>query len=114
MSELKHDFGANVRARRLQLGNMSQDILAEKSNISAQTISSIENGKHYPSYNVLVRIAKALKTHPAKLMVGDSDIWTIEDKELQYVLVEAFKNLTPKQREVALKLVGSLAEIELG
>lgn len=113
MTNFINDFATNVRTIRKKLDNMSQEQLAEKVGVSIQTISSIENGKHYPSYNVLLKLANALQTHPAKLMIGDCEFWTIEDKELQYILVETFKDLSPKQREIALKLVHSVSEMEL-
>ena len=92
---------------------MSQEVLAEKANVSVQTISSIENAKHFPSYTKLVLLSNALKIHPARLMMGNGEFWEIEDKELQYLLIQTFKDLTPKQREIALKLVKSVSGIDI-
>ena len=112
MYDFIKDFAVNVKQQRIKFG-MNQENLANASFVSVQTISSIENAKHFPSYKILVNISKALKLHPAQLLIGHSEFWNIEDKELQYVLVEAFKNLTPKQREIALKLVQTVSELDV-
>ncbi len=112
MFDFIKDFAANVKKQRINLG-MNQENLADASFVSVQTISSIENAKHFPSYKKLVNISKALQLHPAQLLISNSEFWNIEDKELQYVLVEAFKNLTPKQREIALKLVQTVSELDV-
>ena len=112
MFDFIKDFAANVKKQRINLG-MNQENLADASFVSVQTISSIENAKHFPSYKKLVNISKSLQLHPAQLLISNSEFWNIEDKELQYVLVEAFKNLTPKQREIALKLVQTVSELDV-
>lgn len=112
MSEFLQDFANNLKKRRMEL-NLKQAQLAEKAGVTVQTISSIENAKHFPAYKKLIRISAALQVHPAQLIIGDSECWNIEDKELQYILVEQFKHLSPKQRAIALKLVQSISELDI-
>jgi len=111
MVDFKKEFGKKVRAYRKEK-NMNQEMFAERASISPQTLSGIETGSHFPSYPVLTRIIDALKTHPAKLFAYDDEVWNINDKELQFILVEAFKNLDFEKRKIVLKIVRCLAETE--
>lgn len=49
-----------VRRQRLWIG-MKQEELARKSNISRQTISDIENGKHLPRVDIAYKVARCLR-----------------------------------------------------
>ena len=53
-------LGEALRALRVQ-ARFSQEVLAEKADLSAIFISRIERGKESPSLDSLVKIAKALK-----------------------------------------------------
>lgn len=112
MLEVINDFATNVKKQRKKLA-MSQEELANKADVSIQTISSIENTRHFPTYNKLIRLSNALQVHPAQLLIENCEFRNTEDKELQFVLVQAFKDLTPKQREIALHLVRSISEINI-
>lgn len=109
MDELITVYARNVRNKRQEL-DMSQEEFGSLVGISTQTVSAIENCKHFPSYKKLVKISEVLKVHPARLLIGDSEILTVEDTDLKYILVETFKNLTPKQRDLALKFTRFIAE----
>lgn len=55
-------MGSKIREYREKL-RMSQEELAEKSNVSRSTISQLENGyERNTTSNILIRIAKALDT----------------------------------------------------
>ncbi len=60
-ANLKHRrlLGDSVRSKR-KMVNYSQELLAEKANLSAVFISRIERGIESPSIDSLVKIAKAL------------------------------------------------------
>jgi transcriptional regulator with XRE-family HTH domain len=47
---------------------MSQADLAERSGISREYIARLETGHHDPSVSTLVKLAKALKVKPGKLL----------------------------------------------
>ena len=48
--------------------DMSQADLAKKSDISREYIARLETGHHDPSVTTLVKLAKALKVKPGKLL----------------------------------------------
>ncbi len=61
-------LGQAIRARRNQLA-LSQEKLAEKSDLSTVFISRVERGKESPTVDSLAKIAKALKITVCDLVV---------------------------------------------
>ncbi len=61
------DFSTNFKRLRKREG-LSQDTLAEKLNVSRQTVSSWERGNSYPDLDMLVRISEVLHTDPNALL----------------------------------------------
>jgi transcriptional regulator with XRE-family HTH domain len=63
-------FSNNIKAIRLQL-NLTQEQLAERSDISISYIKQIESGKDYKniSLTVLLKLSKALDTSIANLFL---------------------------------------------
>ena len=59
----------NLRAERNRK-NYSQEVLAEKTNLSAQTISYIERGVQVPSLLTALDIANALEIDINELLKG--------------------------------------------
>lgn len=59
----------NLRAERNRK-NYSQEVLAEKTNLSAQTISYIERGVQVPSLLTALDIANALEININELLKG--------------------------------------------
>lgn len=59
--ELKRRLSANIKKIR-KSKNLSQFDLAEKANLSNQTINSIEGKRLWPSDKTMVKIANALET----------------------------------------------------
>lgn len=59
--------GRNVRKRREALA-LSQEELADKADVSARYIGSVERGKQSATVSVLSRIAQALDVTPASLL----------------------------------------------
>ena len=62
-------FGFRIRTLREQLG-WSQDQLAEKANLHRTYISGLERGERNVSVLNILRLARALKTTPGKLLDG--------------------------------------------
>jgi transcriptional regulator with XRE-family HTH domain len=60
-------LGEAVRAKRGEL-DFSQEKLAERAGLSTVFISRVERGKESPSFDSLVKIAKALKVHVRDLV----------------------------------------------
>ena len=65
--ELKNIFGQNVKIRRKRMG-LSQELLAEKVNLSRNTISDIETGQKFATAETLVLLAQALETEAYELL----------------------------------------------
>ncbi len=57
-----------VKLERTRI-NLSQQDLAEKVNVSRQTIHSIESGKFMPSYILAIKIARVLNIPVEELFV---------------------------------------------
>ena len=63
------EFGARVRARRQQLG-LSQEALADQSELHWTFIGQVERGQRNLSLHNIVRIAKGLDSDPGELVRG--------------------------------------------
>lgn len=61
------DFSTNLKALRKK-ASLSQDSLAERLNVSRQTVSSWERGKSYPDLDLLVQLCDALRVTPNELL----------------------------------------------
>lgn len=69
--DLKHALGANIRHHRRSKG-MTQEALAERVDVSIETIGKIERGAGAPSFDTVERIAAALSLPPLALFgVGE-------------------------------------------
>lgn len=64
---LRIAFGILVRTKRENL-SMSQEILAEKSDLNTNYVGSIERGERNVGLEVIYKLAQALKTHPKNLL----------------------------------------------
>jgi putative transcriptional regulator len=58
----KCNIGNNIRSLRFHSGEMTQQELADLTEVSRQTIVAIEQGKYSPSLELAFRIARAFKT----------------------------------------------------
>ena len=61
------DVALNLKLKRRQSG-LSQQELAQKLNVTRQTISAWENGKAYPDIEMLILVAKHLNTDANSLI----------------------------------------------
>lgn len=64
------DVGARIRKVRQELG-MTQEQLAEKSGISQEYISRLENGEHSPSRKTIEKVAAAMNRQARDFDVCD-------------------------------------------
>jgi len=103
----KKEFGKNLRKWR-KIKNITQEELAFLSKTTAPTISSYECGCAIPSFNTMMRLAQALEIAPVQLFAYDSEKLSIEDKELQYILVEKFKNIPFSKRKMIFAIIDSI------
>ncbi len=72
-NELRENLSKNIKQRRAAF-SLTQEKLAEKVELSAQTINDIEGCRTWVSDKTLVKLAEALHTTPAELLLkGDAD-----------------------------------------
>lgn len=103
----KKEFGKNLRKWR-KLRNITQDELAFQADTTSPTISSYESGSAIPSFNTMLRLTEALEISPAQLFAYDSEHLKIEDHELQYILVEKFKNIPFEKRKLIFAIIDAI------
>ena len=70
-------LGDNIQKLRKDL-KLSQEQLAEKIDVTRQTISNWENGKFYPDIDALVKISKCFN-------ISLDDLLSYDDKVLEYL-----------------------------
>ena len=62
MKGKKYQIRNNVRKLRFEYGEMTQQQLAEKVNVTRQTIVAIEKNKYSPSLELAFKIAQVFET----------------------------------------------------
>jgi len=62
-------LGKNIAFLRKESG-LSQDVLAERLDVSTRYVQKLEKGIHTPSLGLLVRLRKVLKTQWVHLLEG--------------------------------------------
>ena len=69
MESYRRTLAENVKSARKSLA-LSQEALALEAEIDRTYISGIERGLRNPSLDLIVRLAKSLKTTPAALLMS--------------------------------------------
>ena len=104
MKDLKL-FGMRMKELRA-VRNLSQEQLAEKADISPKYMSRIEMGLHFPSFNIITKLANALQveakdffefTHEAK-----------NTRELKEMISNLLKEADEERLRLALKILRAL------
>ncbi|MBR6142680.1 MAG: helix-turn-helix transcriptional regulator [Treponema sp.] len=70
--ELRQNLSANIKMYRKRL-SLTQEKLAEKSELSSQTINDIEGCRTWVSDKSLVKISEVLYTTPSDLLLSQVD-----------------------------------------
>lgn len=109
MEDLLKQIGRRIYDRRKQL-RLTQDELAEKANITSQTVSAAELGKKALRPENIIGISHALNISTDYLLLG---IITTEDKLL---LLKDISDLSPAQfrhlEDIILSFAAALREKE--
>lgn len=71
MENFSEIFRLNLKFYREEK-NLSQRELAIQSDVTDGSIGMIESGKSKPSFDMIVKLANALKVHPADLFLRDA------------------------------------------
>jgi transcriptional regulator with XRE-family HTH domain len=104
-SKLAKRLGRNIAARRKQLA-WTQDQLAERIKVDAETISRFERGVNLPSLPTLDKLAATLKIPIGELM-SEADTEIGDDA----VLISTWLHgLNPKSRQFVLNIVRDCCE----
>lgn len=107
MIDDKKEFGKNLRKWR-KARAITQEKLAEIADTTTQTISSYECGGAVPGFNTIVKLANALDVSLGQLFNYDKACLTIDDIELQYVLVEKFRDIPYDKRVLIYRLIDAV------
>ena len=70
----------NIRTLRFHSGEMTQQQLADRAQISRQTIVAIEKGNYSPSLELAFRLARIFKTPLEEVFIYDPDRVVEKDK----------------------------------
>lgn len=73
MAELQAVFIQNLKKERSRL-RISQQVLAERADLSSGFIGEIESGRKFPSVDNVERLARALEVPPYRLYMSDRDL----------------------------------------
>ena len=92
------EIGERIRQCRKALG-LTQEALAEKSEMTTQAISLFESGKRMMRFDSLLKLATALNTSTDYLLTGK----TIDRDKL--ILSEKLDKLTPQQVKIIETIV---------
>ena len=96
-------FGNNMRERREALG-LSQDDVADRTNLSGNAISRYELGTSEPGALTFHKIAKALETNADNLAPGAYKAEPAEQTEIAKIS-EAFGKLPEREQAVAYQAI---------
>ena len=101
--DIKKLFGLRVKEYRKKLG-LTQAQLAELVSIDDKHISCIENGKNFPSADLIARISAALKIEPKELF----EFYHLqESKNLKKDIVTMLDTLSQEQLQEVFKYIRS-------
>ena len=94
MNDYANDFFDNLIFYRTQKG-LSQLELSGICDCGKSTISGIEARKHFPSFELILRIAYALEIHPADLFLRNASLQRKEvrdffEKDIMKMVEEKF------------------------
>ncbi|MBF8153233.1 helix-turn-helix transcriptional regulator [Exiguobacterium sp. TBG-PICH-001] len=66
----------HIKERRLE-AKLSQQELADRCQVSRQTINAIENNKYDPTLQLAFHIAKVLQTQVDHLFISEQEEWDV-------------------------------------
>ena len=75
----------NIRERRRTLG-LTQEQLAEKTDVSTNHLAKIELGLRVPSLSTTIKLAGALDIEVSDILAGEDAKWMDEVQELAFIL----------------------------
>ena len=98
-------LGERIRGRRMELC-MSQEALAEKAEISANTVSRIEGGQMSMTIGIFIKLVQALETDADRLLGMLPGAGKRQYQEIFYRI----SHLRAGEQEIVLRTVETLVE----
>jgi transcriptional regulator with XRE-family HTH domain len=96
-------IGRNIREVRHMRG-LTQDALAEKTDLSSNHISHVEIGSSPVSLPALLKICEALEVTTDRILY---DTLTQQTPQMSVVVAECFENVTPQELNIMLAVARS-------
>lgn len=94
-----------------QKNHMSQIRLSIELEVSQETVSAYENGKYYPSFEMLLKLSKIFNTSIDYLMgVSDRNVLSEDIKNDEVMLLNLIRRLTYREKELAEAYIRGLAD----
>ena len=103
MCNLLLEFGKKVKYYR-KLAGFSQEILAEKLDLTPTTITLIETGRNFVNSATLENICSVLNVEPCALFDFKSDMLTKEN-EYAHQISTLSKNLSPDKQKHIIEIL---------
>lgn len=104
--DLARIFAGNIRRKRKQIG-ISQENLAERLEISQQSMSRMERGVMMPKFDRLPDIARELRCTVAELFVSAEET----DDDTQMLLANLLQDLTETERTCVLRCLSEIVTL---
>lgn len=98
------EIGKRITERRKKLG-MTQEMLAEKGDLTPQFVSYAESGKRAMRPENVIKLAKALEVSADYLLTGD-----IVDKDL-LILSDKMRKLSPEMLRIVENIIDECEKI---
>ena len=98
------EIGKRITERRKKLG-MTQEMLAEKGDLTPQFVSYAESGKRAMRPENVIQLAKALEVSADYLLTGD-----IVDKDL-LILSDKMRKLSPEMLRIVENIIDVCVKI---
>gem|GEM_PF-1336105 len=100
----------NIRERRFNNGEMTQNRLAERVGVSRQTMNAIENGRRAPTVDVAIRIADVFGITVDQLFDRDDDGRPAHREKATTITIDQSDDFDEKSVEIEVE--GEPAEKE--
>ena len=101
-----YEVGSKIRTRRKEM-NMTATELAIQVNVTAATISSIENGQSAAKINLLIEIAKVLKVSLDYFQPQELEQYSAVPKELAD-LIPILKSKSPLEQKIIMNALSGM------
>ena len=98
------EIGKRITERRKKLG-LTQEMLAEKGDLTPQFVSYAESGKRAMRPENVIKLAKALEVSADYLLTGD-----IVDKDL-LILSDKMRKLSPEMLRIVENIIDACVKI---